>query len=55
MTRAPNFSATSTVRSVEPESTTRISSQQRRLSMARGMLRSSLQAMMVAEIFIERG
>src|SRR5260221_4589799 len=54
MTRTPRLVASSTVRSVEPLSTTRISSTQRRLSMARTMLRSSLHAMMVAVIFIRR-
>src|ERR1700691_3889557 len=40
------------VRSVEPLSTIRISSQQRRLSTARATLRSSLRVMMVAVIFM---
>src|SRR5580698_10053921 len=52
MTRTPSFSASSTVRSVEPLSTIRISSQQRRLSTARATLRSSLRVMMVAVIFM---
>ena len=51
-TRAPNFSANSTVRSVEPLSRIRISSQHRRLSTARAMLRSSFTVMMVAVIFM---
>src|SRR4051812_46506920 len=52
MTRAPSFEATSAVRSADPLSTTRISSQHRKLSIARAMFRSSLDVMMVAEIFI---
>src|SRR5690348_6176396 len=52
MMRAPSFSASSVVRSADPLSSTMISSQQRRLSMARAMLRSSFRVMMVAVIFI---
>ena len=55
MKRAPSFSASYTVRSAEPLSRTMISSQQRRLSMARAILRSSLSVMMVAVIFIALG
>src|SRR5438105_1828843 len=51
-TRAPSLAAISAVRSLEPLSTTTISSQQRRLSMTRATLRSSLQVMIVADIFI---
>src|SRR5437868_40974 len=40
---------------MEPESTTTISSQQRRLSIARAICRSSLKVMMVAVIFMSRG
>jgi len=50
--RAPSFSASSVVRSTEPESSTRISSQQRRLSIARAMWRSSFSVMIVAVIFM---
>src|ERR1700741_1950023 len=51
MTRAPSFPASSTVRSLDPLSTTITSSAHRKLSMARGRLRSSLYVMIVAEIF----
>src|SRR5579872_6440335 len=54
MTRAPSLDASSTVRSFEPLSTTTISSQQRKLSIARTILRSSLNVMIVAEILIIR-
>src|SRR5258708_33346370 len=54
MTRAPSFWARSTGRSTEPLSTIRISSEQRRLSIARAMFRASLRVMSVAVIFIFR-
>jgi ABC-type branched-subunit amino acid transport system ATPase component len=45
--------AISVVRSTEPLSKTMISSQQRRLSMARAMLCCSLKVMMVAEMRVK--